>query len=438
MSSQAKQPRKNGKGPHKGPQKGRGKSSARRAAAAMLGAIMRGKTLDEGRDKLTDLSDSERNLADAMVQATLRHYGEIENILAANVKKMPPRNSLAQPLLFIGAAQLIYMNVPAHAALHETVAATGRREQPYRGLINAVLRNITRAQESGDMPPPDALLNLPDWVRDNWQEFYGAEKTAAIAATLAAAPPLDLCFKNPAAAASWLSEYGAPFGGEAVSPTHIRLSGGMAGKFSVTDLPRFAEGDFWVQNAAAGRVASALIHALDGPSDVLDLCAAPGGKTMQLAAAGHKVTALDMSKTRLKRLADNLARTHLAAQSVEADALDWTPPAAFDAVLLDAPCTATGTLRRHPDLLRHRSAAAMEKLMALQAALLARAADWVTPNGILAFSVCSLQPQEGEQQIEQFLKTHNDFTLSAAAPPQRFTPDENMDGFYLALMHKHG
>jgi 16S rRNA (cytosine967-C5)-methyltransferase len=398
----------------------------------MLGAIMRGKTLDEGRDKLTDLSDSDRNLADAIVQAALRHYGEIENILTAHVKKMPPRNSLAQPLLFIGAAQLIYMNVPAHAALHETVAATGRREQPYRGLINAVLRNITRAQESGDMPPPDPLLNLPDWLRDNWQDFYGLEKTAAIAATLAAAPPLDLCFKNPAAAASWLAQYGAPYGGEAVGPTHIRLHDST----NVSQLAGFAEGDFWVQNAAAGHIASALINELDGPSEVLDLCAAPGGKTMQLAAAGHKVTALDMSKNRLKRLAENLARTHLAAEWVAADALAWTPPAAFDAVLLDAPCTATGTLRRHPDLLRHRSAAAMAQLVQLQAALLARAADWVTPGGMLAYGVCALQPQEGEQQIEQFLKTHNDFTLSAAAPPQRFTPDENMDGFYVALMHK--
>lgn len=430
MSSQANEPRQSGKSTHKG----RGKSSARRAAAAMLGAIMRGKTLDEARDKLTDLNDSDRNLADAMGQAALRHYGEIENLLKSHVKKMPPKQSLAQPLLFIGAAQLLYMNVPAHAALHETVAATGRREQPYRGLINAVLRNIARAQDSGDGPQPDPLANIPDWLRANWKEFYGADKAAAIAATLAAPPALDLCFKNAAAADHWLAQHGASFGGQAVSPTHIRLTG----KAAIVDLPGFDAGDFWVQNAAAGELALALTRLLDGPSEVLDLCAAPGGKTLQLAAAGHKVTALDISETRLQRLADNLKRTDLSAAAVAANALDWTPPGAFDAVLLDAPCTATGTLRRHPDLLRHRSRAAMAKLIELQAALLARAADWVRPGGVLAYGVCALQPQEGEQQIEQFLDAHSDFALDAARPPQRFTPDENMDGFYLALMRKRG
>ena len=428
MSSQAQEPRKTGKSRHKG----RGKTNARRAAAAMLGAIMRGKTLDEARDKLTDLSDSERNLADAMVQAALRHFGEVENLLQSLVKKMPPRNSLAQPLLFIGAAQLLYMKVPAHAALHETVAATGRREQPYRGLINAVLRNISRAQESGTVPMPDPLANIPDWLCANWQAFYGEDKTMAIAASLADAPPLDLCFKNAAAAKDWQAQYGGQYAGQSVSPTHIRLTEGT----NVTKLAGFAEGAFWVQNAAAGHPAAALIKALDAPSEVLDLCAAPGGKTMQLAAAGHKVTALDISKTRLQRLADNLARTNLSAERVCADALDWAAPAAYDAVLLDAPCTATGTLRRHPDLLRHRSAAAMDKLIELQTALLARAADWVKPGGVLAYGVCSLQPQEGEAQIEGFLEARNDFTLDAATPPQRFTPDENMDGFYIVLLRK--
>ena len=434
MSSQANEPRKTGSGPNKGRHKGRGKNSARRAAAAMLGAIMRGKTLDEARDKLSDLNDSERNLADAIVQAALRHFGEIEDLLKSLVKKMPPRNSLAQPLLFIGAAQLLYMNVPAHAALHETVAATGRREQPYRGLINAVLRNMSRAQESGNVPAPDPLANIPDWLRANWQEFYGAEKTAAMAATLATPPPLDLCFKNPAAAENWLAQHGGQYAGQSVSPTHIRLTEGT----NITKLAGFTEGDFWVQNAAAGDMALALTALLDGAAEVLDLCAAPGGKTLQLAAAGHKVTALDISKTRLQRLADNLKRTNLSAEWVSADALDWVAPAAYDAVLLDAPCTATGTLRRHPDLLRHRSAAAMAKLMELQAALLARAADWVKPGGVLAYGVCSLQPQEGEAQIDGFLEARDDFTLDTAAPPKRFTPDDNMDGFYLALLRKGG
>ena len=430
MSSQAQEPRKTGKHHHKG----RGKTNTRRAAAALLGAIMRGKTLDEARDKLSDLNDSERNLADAIGQAALRHYGEIEDLLKSYIKKMPPKQSLAKPLLFIGAAQLLYMNVPAHAALHETVAATGRREQPYRGLINAVLRNIARAQEIGTVPALDPLANIPGWLRANWQAFYGAEKTAAIAATLANPPPLDLCFKNTSAARDWLAQHGAQYEGQSVSPTHIRLAEGT----NITKLAGFTEGDFWVQNAAAGDMALALTALLDGPAEVLDLCAAPGGKTLQLAAAGHKVTALDISKTRLQRLANNLKRTNLSAEWVSADALDWVAPAAYDAVLLDAPCTATGTLRRHPDLLRHRSAADMAKLMKLQAELLARAADWVKPGGVLAYGVCSLQPQEGEAQIDSFLEARDDFTLDAAAPTKRFTPDNNMDGFYLALMRKGG
>ena len=430
MSSQAQEPYK----PGNRRINGRGKTNTRRAAAALLGAIMRGKTLDEARDKLSDLNDIERNLADAMGQAALRHYGEIEGLLKSHIKKMPPKQSLTQPLLFIGAAQLLYMNVPAHAALHETVAATGRREQPYRGLINAVLRNIARAQENGTMPVPDPLANIPDWLRTNWQAFYGAEKTAAIAATLASPPPLDLCFKNTNAARDWLAQHGGQYEGQSVSPTHIRLTKGT----DITQLAGFTEGDFWVQNAAAGNIALALTALLDGPADVLDLCAAPGGKTLQLAAAGHKVTALDISKTRLQRLADNLKRTNLSAKWVSADALDWIAPAAYDAVLLDAPCTATGTLRRHPDLLRHRTAADMAKLMKLQGALLARAADWVKPGGVLAYGVCSLQPQEGEAQINTFLKARDDFTLDTEAPAKRFTPDNNMDGFYLALMRKGG
>ena len=417
----------------KRPQKGRGKTGARRAAATMLAAIERGKTLDEARDKLADLRDSDRNLADAIVQATLRHYGEIDALLRRHVKKMPPLSSLARPLLAIGAAQLIYMNVPSHAALHETVSATGRREQPYRGLINAVLRNIARAQDANELPAPDPLLNLPDWLRDNWLDFYGVEKTTAIAAALADGPSLDLCFKSAAAAKDWAAQYGGVF----LPPSHVRL----AESTDITELAGFAEGDFWVQNAAAGQPAAQLMAACTAPSHMLDICAAPGGKTLQLAAAGHQVSALDISAPRLKRLADNMARTKLDGQMQEvicADALDWQPTALFDAILLDAPCTATGTLRRHPDVLRHRSAGQMARLVDLQTALLARAADWLKPEGVLAYSVCSLQHEEGDARIAHFLESRADFTRLESDAPRRLTPDENMDGFFIALLQKAG
>ena len=414
---------------------GRGKSGARRAAATMLAAIMRGKTLDEARDKLDQLSDSDRALADAIVQATLRHFGEIEALIRAHVKKMPPRNSLARPLLFIGAAQLLYMNVPSHAALHETVAATGRREQPYRGLINAVLRNLARAQEADTLPPPDPLANIPDWLIDNWRAFYGAEKTAAIAASLADAPPLDLCFPDAASAQVWAEENSGRF----LPPSHVRLDAPE----NVAALPGFNDGRFWVQNAAAGHLAAALLSVLDAPANILDVCAAPGGKTLQLASAltgenGHRhhVSALDISKTRLARLHENLARTGLEVNSICADALAWTSDISYDAVLLDAPCTATGTLRRHPDLLRHRSASQMDRLVALQAALLARADDWVKPGGYLAYGVCALQRQEGEDQIADFLASAPHYTQVDMGHAQRFTPDENMDGFFIALLQR--
>ena len=414
--------------------KGRGKTGARRAAATMLAAIERGKTLDEARDKLDALADSDRNLADAMVQTALRHYGEIDALLRTHVKKMPPRNSLARPLLILGATQLLYMSVPSHAALHETVSATGRREQPYRGLINAVLRNIARAQEADSLPPADPLLNIPDWLRENWTDFYGADETAAMATALAYAPPLDLCFKSSQEAKDWAEENGGAF----LPPAHVRLASAQ----DITALPDFEAGAFWVQNAAAGQAAAHLLAALAAPAQILDLCAAPGGKSLQLAAAGHHVTALDISENRLKKLAENLARTKLQAKLVCADALDWQPDDFFDAILLDAPCTATGTMRRHPDVLRHRSQRQMEKLMEVQAALLTSAAAWVKPGGFLAYCVCSLQPQEGEAQIDAFLARHEDFAVSDTKAPARFTPDsdaaQNMDGFFVALLHKIG
>jgi len=408
--------------------RGRGKSGARRAAAGMLAAIERGKTLDSARDRLDPLKDSDRNLADAIVQTALRHYGEIDALVRTHVKKMPPRNSLARVLLFIGAAQLLYMKVPPHAAIDETVSATGRREQPYRGLINAVLRNLARAQEAATLPAPNPLKNIPDWLRDNWLAHYGDEKTAALAASLAAPPPLDLCFVTPRAGHDWAQAHGGNF----IAPSHIRLDAAQ----DVTALPGFAEGAFWVQNAAAGQPAAQICAALAAPSTVLDMCAAPGGKTLQLAAAGHTVTALDISASRLKRLEENLARTGFEATLVCADALAWNAPQLFDAVLLDAPCTATGTLRRHPDVLRHRSANQMDKLIALQKQLLARAADHVKPGGFFAYAVCSLQPQEGEMQLEDFLATRSDFTKHDSDAENRFTPDADMDGFFVSVMQK--
>jgi len=412
---------------------GRGKNPARRVAANMLAGIFRGKTLDDVRDRLQDLSDQDRNLADAMVQISLRHHGSLQKILKSYVKKMPPRASTARALLFIGAAQLLHMNVPTHAAIHETVAATGRREQPYRGMINAVLRNLARAQEADTLPATTPLDNLPDWMQENWTAAYGAENMQAMAAALLDPPPLDLCFKTAGRAASWQKANG----GMVVSPTHIRLTESA----NVTALPGFAEGDFGVQNAAAGQPALWLNKRIAEPARMLDLCAAPGGKTLQLAAAGHQVTALDISENRLRRLEDNLARTGLTAEKLCAEAESWLAETAarFDGILLDAPCTATGTMRRHPDILVHRKAGDMEKLTVLQARLLDGAASCLNPGGLLAYGVCAVQPQEGRVQIADFLQRRPEFTLledRQSLPGQTEADRHGDDGFYTAILQK--
>ncbi|MED5566138.1 MAG: transcription antitermination factor NusB, partial [Pseudomonadota bacterium] len=269
------------------PSRGRGKSAARRQAAAMLAAIERGKTLDEARDRLGDLSTADRAFASAMVMTALRRRGSIEATLVPHLKKpVPPRPHLAGALLHIGAAQILFMDVPPHAAINETVAATGRREQPFRGLINAVLRRVSEAG-----PNMDAVSDLPMWLLDGWRQAYGAKQTAQIEAVLRQTPPLDLQFRNAIALKDW--QAANPGMGHALTPTCLRLEA----TGDVTRLPGFDAGMWWVQDISAA-LAAPLLRA-DAQTHVLDLCAAPGGKTLQLTASGARVTALDASQSRL-------------------------------------------------------------------------------------------------------------------------------------------
>ena len=339
------------------------------------------------------------------------------------------------------------MDVPAHAAVGETVKACGRQEQPYRGLINAVLRKLADQNEVDHRLPDDPGLNMPEWMMAQWADHYGPGKAAQIAVMHRHRPPLDLCFKSPDKAAAWLAQN--PDGATQLGPTHIRLA--EAGR--VEDLPGFHDGDWWIQDVAAGLPAQLLIGSLPAkPGTILDLCAAPGGKTLQLAAAGHEVTALDVSTSRLKRLTENLSRTRLTANTVAADALDWTPDHPFDAILLDAPCSATGTIRRHPDLPLHRRPGYTAKLTVLQDALLNRAAGWLKPGGLLLYATCSLDPQEGERRSAAFLARQTGMQPQALPDTPfahafitghelRTTPADlvhkgGMDGFYAALMRR--
>ena len=453
----------NAKGKNASPKKGgRGKGDTRRVAGAMLAAITRGKTMDEARDRLSDLPDSERNLADAMVQMALRHYGEINALTAKHLKRaLPLRPHIAHGLLCIGVAQLVYMNVPAHAAIHETVAATGRREQPFRGLINAVLRQIERDIQADGLPKPAPRENLPEWMQARFEAAYGGAALDAMVTQHTRTPPLDLGFKSREKASAFVA---AHEGAEPLNDTHVRLN--RSG--DVRALDGFKEGDWFVQDVAAGYPARLLeaelaaISTPETPASVLDLCAAPGGKTLQLAAAGYAVTALDISANRLARVKENLKRTKLKANLVKADALNWQSPKQFDAVLLDAPCSASGTMRRHPDLVLNRHEGYIAKLAAFQQQLLARATDWVKPGGFLCYAVCSLDPEEGEAQAQAFLETHADFrVVTPQNLPAHLTHDQafrstpadhplaqarylgdmekgGMDGFFAQIFQKIG
>ena len=411
----------------------------------MLAAIERGKTLDEARDRLGDLSTADRAFASAMVMTALRRRGSIKATLVPHLKKpVPPRPHLAGALLHIGAAQILFMDVPPHAAINETVAATGRREQPFRGLINAVLRRVSEAG-----PNMDAVSDLPMWLLDGWRQAYGAKQTAQIEAVLRQTPPLDLQFRNAIALKDW--QAANPGMGHALTPTCLRLEA----TGDVTRLPGFDAGMWWVQDISAA-LAAPLLRA-DAQTHVLDLCAAPGGKTLQLAASGARVTALDASRSRLERLRANLARTGLSAQALRADLENWEAPRSFSHVLLDAPCSATGTIRRHPDLPLHRRRSDIEKSARLQSTLLERAADATAPGGTLVYCVCSLEPEEGEGVARAFLASRDDFSLmpiGADEVPEclsmavtgaghvRTTPamlaaSGGCDGFFAARFHKN-
>lgn len=429
----------------------------RRAAGNMLSAIERGKTLDEAMDRLDGLSPANRGLAHAMVMLALRHRGEITALLSDYLKRaIPPRPHIAKALLHLGAVQICYMDTPDHAAVAETVNACGRQEGPYRGLINAVLRKLSKQSEAARTLPDDATLNAPDWMMAQWTKTYGQDQATLIAKQHRQQPPLDLCFKTAEAAQIAIEAFvtlQTELKAENISPTHVRLWGAP----HVEDLPGFKIGDWWVQDVAAGFPAYLLMQALKqtpltsgaGRAHVLDLCAAPGGKTMQLAAAGYRVTALDISKTRLNRLRENLTRTKLTAEIIVADALDWQPDTPFDAILLDAPCSASGTIRRHPDLPLHRRPGYTAKLTTVQDALLARASQWLKSDGVMVYTTCSLDPAEGEERIENFRANHAAFSclsISDAVPAElikdsmlRTTPAHwaekgGMDGFFAAVL----
>jgi 16S rRNA (cytosine967-C5)-methyltransferase len=332
-----------------------------------------------------------------LVATVLRRLGTLRAIIGGCLDSGPPRDApRIEIALLLGAAQILFLDVPDHAAVDLSVRlASAHRNKRYAGLANAVLRRIAREGRER-LAELDPLIDTPAWLLERWTHNYGKQTAEAIATAHRQEPPLDLSVKQDAA--GWAGR----LGGRLLSTGTIRLPAtGPVGA-----LPGFDQGAWWVQDAAANLPAR-LLGDVAGRS-VADLCAAPGGKTAQLAAAGAHLVAVDRSAGRLRRLRENLARLGLAAETVTADATKWSG-GPFDAVLVDAPCSATGTIRRHPDVPWQKRPEDLVALADLQSRLLERAAALTRPEGLLVYATCSLEPEEGEQQIRSFLARHADF-----------------------------
>jgi 16S rRNA (cytosine967-C5)-methyltransferase len=409
------------------------------------------------RPQVAAMEARDRALARAVAATVLRRQGELEHVLAAFLERpLPADKGRLWPILLTGAAQLVCLDMPAHAVVDLSVEATRRDRgaQRFVKLVNAVLRRVAE-RGAGLLTDQDRTrLNIPDWLWQRWSTVYGPDVARRIADASLAEAALDISVKGgPQIGAESAAAWAERLGGRLLPTGSIRL----AAHGRIEDLPGYAEGAWWVQDAAAALVAR--IAGDVAGKRVADLCAAPGGKTAGLVAAGAQVTAVDISAARLERLRENLTRLQLAAEVVEADAANWSPGGTFDVVVLDAPCTATGTIRRHPDILRLKAAADVERMAALQQGMLAHAASLVRPGGLLVYATCSLEPEEGAMQIAPLLAAGSDFervpivAAEIGAEAEWITPQgelrtlpfhvkqeapglSGIDGFYVARLRR--
>jgi 16S rRNA (cytosine967-C5)-methyltransferase len=377
--------------------------AARRIAADILdGVLHKHRTLDDQLDGagvhpgLKSLADRDRALMRRLVATILRRLGTLGHVLSRLLDRGIPTDApRAQSALLIGAAQILWMDVPDHAAVDLSVrlVQSDRRAAKYAGLVNAVLRRCAREGHGIVDDAKSQVLDIPPWLLARWIAHYGEATAKEMALALGHEPSLDITVKDDGA--QWASR----LHGELLPTGTVRtlLHG------SVTMLPGFSEGQWWVQDAAAALPAR-LFGDIRG-KNIVDLCAAPGGKTAQLAHAGARVVAVDRSPARMARLRDNLARLALSADAVVADAVEWqgAEPDGFDGILLDAPCTSTGTIRRHPDIAWLRQESDIVTLAALQKRLLQKAAGLLKPGGTLIYCTCSLEPEEGDQAVATLL-----------------------------------
>jgi 16S rRNA (cytosine967-C5)-methyltransferase len=365
--------------------------AARALALDWLAAVLhQARPLDEAMATVPgDMTVRDRAFAQLLTRTVLRRLGQIDDLLGRCIERPLPKGAwLSQLILRLGAAQLLFLDTPPHAAVDTAVRLAKQRSGRYQKVINAVLRRLGREGKAWREAQDAARLNTPDWLWQSWSTAYGEDIARAIAASHLTEPPLE---SSPTVdCAEALAATVLPTG------TFRRIGGGR-----ITDLPGFAAGEWWVQDAAAALPAR-LLGSVSG-RHVIDLCAAPGGKTAQLAAAGATVSAVDHAPTRLARLTQNLDRLGLSAAVIEADAATWQPEKTAKFVLLDAPCSATGTIRRHPDISHLKRPTDVPVAAGVQARLLANAVGMLAPGGTLIYAVCSLQSEEGPAQIEPLL-----------------------------------
>lgn len=368
-------------------------TAARRAALRLLDAVLRrGEPLESALAQATRAlpGGPDRGLAHAIAAETLRRLPDLDALIDSATRQRLPDDAKARFALRIALVQVLSLRTPPHAAISTVLPLV---DGGPRKLVHGVFGTLMR----GNAALPQ-LPTLPPAVAERWERHWGEAMVADAARAFADQPPIDLSLADP----EW-----AGIDAPALAPAHRRVPAGS----DVAALPGYTEGAWWVQDIAA-TIPARLIGRGNGIA--LDLCAAPGGKTLQLAAAGWTVKAIDQSKSRAARLEENRTRTGLPFDIVIADVLEWSPPAPAQAVLVDAPCSATGIFRRHPDVLYRATAKIVAEMAEVQARILARAADWVVPGGTLVYATCSLEPEEGEAQIARFLTDRSDFMIAPA------------------------
>ncbi len=436
------------------------------AAAAVSGVLLRGRALDDsfstalGPGETERLEPRDRAFARLLASTVLRRSGELQTVVASFLDKpLSEKHREVGVVMLIGAAQLLFLGTPPHAAISLAVEQCRRTPGGLHldKLVNAVLRRVATDGPQRLSGLDAARVNVPDWMWSRWAKAYGEDVARKIAVASQSEAALDISVKDD------VSGWAERLGGVALSTGTIRVASGGR----VEDLPGFADGAWWVQDVAAA-IPARLLGDVAGQR-VADLCAAPGGKTARLAASGAIVTAVDLSSLRLARVTENMKRLGLEAEIVAADILTWQPERPFDAVLLDAPCTATGTIRRHPDIPHLKRDFDVAALAEVQAKLLARAVSFVRPGGVLAYCTCSLEPEEGVEQVERLLAAYPDLSrepisatefggspewitaagdlrtlpfhdagLSPNQPADAGGGTAGMDGFYAARLRKSG